>query len=122
MSTVQRTYRIWNGCGWDRVTTSEAVWRATPRYLGTVALATGCGVGVIGAGITLAWPKASGDRWPIVHGAPSLRGQEAGMVPVSYIVPPNSGAPVQCPEPPALALFGLALLLILAVRMVRHAA
>lgn len=124
MSQVQRTYRVWNGCGWTRVTTSEAVWRATPRYLGVVAGCTGGAVGIIGGGIALAWPHDAGARWPTVNGAPLLHGHERGRMPASYQATPGGGSGahgtsggVPCPEPSALALFGLAAILIIAIRI-----
>lgn len=72
---------------------------------------------MIAGGIALAWPDV-----------PALRGQEAGLLPATIGSGPNSGVAVQpahggygvpCPEPPALALLGFALLLIVAVRMAR---
>lgn len=49
-----RTYRVWTGCGgWVRRTTTEAVWRATPRFKG-IAVAIGCGGGLlVGGGVAV---------------------------------------------------------------------
>lgn len=64
MSSVMRTYRVWNGCGWDRVTTSDAVWRATPHFKGiTTACGAIGGVGIIGGGIAFAH-GLPGVSWP----------------------------------------------------------
>lgn len=64
MSVVMHTYRVWNGCGWDRVTTSDAVWRATPHFKGvTTACGAIGGVSIIGGGWAFAH-GLPGEGWP----------------------------------------------------------
>lgn len=143
MSNVQRTYRVWNGCGWDRVTTSDAVWRATPRFRGVL---TGCGATggaiIVGGGAAAAWGHGMPSiGWPHFGNAPTFpglegyqptpdshhEGQEGGLMPAGYGNPPNSGVAVQTPhgsplcpisEPSTLVLFGVALVVTIAVALI----
>lgn len=45
MSVVTRAYHVWTGCGWRRVVTSEAVWKATPHFKGFMAVGACAGIG-----------------------------------------------------------------------------
>lgn len=78
MSKLLKTYRVWTGCGgWVRRTTTEAVWRATPRFKG-LAIALGCTGGIlVGGGIARAIDALppitdSSPRWQVVYPSPPV--------------------------------------------------
>ncbi len=64
-----KTYFIRKGCRWVSVTTTETVWRLTPKFRGAlIGGLFGCGVGV---GINALPPiEDVGPRWPVVHPSP----------------------------------------------------
>lgn len=103
MSQIMKTYRVWTGCGgWQRRTTTEQVWRATPHYKGA-GIAIGCGSGlIVGGGIVAGIPplldiiRGGGHAWP------------------AY-----TGQPVAIPEPATMALLAFGLLCLVWLRWMR---